>query len=455
MMAIKMTPHGIKDNLPRFTVIIPNKNRAAYLHHTLRTCMMQDYEPLEIIVSDDGSTDNAREVVEDASRRDSRIRLIPNGDGIGMRDNFEFALRQVKPGYVIALGGDDGLLPDGIKGMRDILLDTGMELLAWPAPVFTYPGVRGPKGQLIIHRRSGFKIIDSHEFLQRQATNLHYSSDVESPMFYVKGVVSTTLVDRVRKRSPDGRFYSCPTPDGYSGIVLAGEVSSYAFSGKPFSIYGSSPASQGLAYLSDSEKAKKESEKFFENVVTRPMHRELAEQPYSPLITLMTVDYLLTARDLPGWPGRFPPIDYRQVLKKSINELAHGLYGGSRICRELMILNQIAEKHGLGGFFRDSIKQARRRRTRVPFDGTGINASAFLLDASVYNIQDICDAAKAVHILYSVYADCHISSMFKIIAKSLRYYCHAIGKGETFPPESEWNGQGDQTISQSQELKKS
>lgn len=100
-----MIKQGNKETSPLFTVIIPNKNRANFLHHTLRTCMMQNYEPLEVLVSDDGSTDNTREVVEEASRRDSRIRYISPGSGIGMRDNFEFALRQVKPGFVTTLGG--------------------------------------------------------------------------------------------------------------------------------------------------------------------------------------------------------------------------------------------------------------------------------------------------------------------------------------------------------------
>lgn len=50
-----MTNQIKKDALPHFTVIIPTKNRAKYLHHTLRTCMMQNHEPLKVLVSDDGS----------------------------------------------------------------------------------------------------------------------------------------------------------------------------------------------------------------------------------------------------------------------------------------------------------------------------------------------------------------------------------------------------------------
>lgn len=434
-----MTQQGNKDNFPLFTVIIPNKNRAKYLHHTLRTCMMQNYERLEILVSDDGSTDNAREVVEDASRRDSRIRYISPG-AVGMRDNFEYALRQAKSGFVIALGGDDGLLPGGIQGMSDVLRDTGMDLLTWPAPIYVYPNVHDLKGQIVIYRISNkVKIIDSNRYLCRQAKKLNYLTDFESPMFYVKGVASTTLIDRVRNRSTDGRFYSCPTPDGYSGIVLAGEVSHYAFSGKPFSIYGLSPDSQGQAYLSNDEKAKKTSEIFFQNISLKPMHRELASQPYSPLITLMTVDYLLTARDLPGWAGKFTPINYRKVLLNGIKELTHGLYGEERICRELKILIQIAEMHGLDDFFREKVRRARQKRKRLFFEGTGINTNAFLLDGYSYNLHNIFDAAYSAQNIYQVYSDLKLTSIFKLFAKSLAYRFRAIRKGNPFPPESEWS----------------
>ena len=433
-----MTNRGNKDTSPFFTVIIPTENRAKYLHHTLRTCMMQNYEPLEVLVSDDGSTDNTRDVVEDASHRDSRIRYISPGAKVGMLENFEYALRQVKPGFVIALGGDDGLLPDGIKGMYEVLRDTGMDLLAWPSPLYYYPNVGVSNGQLVIYHRRESKIIDSHQYLCRQAKNLHYISDLESPMFYVKGIASTTLIDRVRNRSLDGRFYSCPTPDGYSGIVLAGEVSHYAFSGKPFSIYGASPNSHGLGYLSNNEKAKKASEMFIQSVSSRPMHSELAAQPYSPLITLMTVDYLLKAKDLPGWAGNFPPINYRKVLQNGLRELANGLYREERICRELKILNQIAEKHELGEFFQKKVNRSSRKRERYPFSGNAITTKAFYLDGYSYNLHNIFDAAYAAQSICQVYSDMKLASLVQIIVKSLRYRFYAYGKGNPFPPESEW-----------------
>jgi glycosyltransferase involved in cell wall biosynthesis len=400
--------------------------------------MMQNYEPFEVLVSDDGSTDNTREVVEEASCRDSRIRYLKPISGIGMLNNFEYVLQQVKPGFVIALGGDDGLLPDGIKGMSETLRYTGMELLAWPAPTFCYPNVIGPKEQLTFYREKGLKIIDSHKFLCRQTKNLRYSDDLESPMFYVKGVASTELIERVRQRSPGGRFYSCPTPDGYSGIVLAGEVGCYAYSGRPFSIYGASPNSVGLTYLSNKDTAKKISEQFFESVSSIPMHRELASQPYSPLLALMTVDYLHTAKDLPGWRGGFPSIDYRRVILKGLKELSSGLYGEERIGRELGILYKIAEKHGLGEYFRKKVRRSNCYQQRTPFTGNGININKTYLDGDAYHIHNIYDAAYAAQYLYHAYLDMNIVSLFRVVTRSIRYRLKALKKGNPFPHESEW-----------------
>jgi hypothetical protein len=153
---------------------------------------------------------------------------------------------------------------------------------------------------------------------------------------------------------------------------------------------------------------------------------------------LMTADYLLTARDLPGWPGRFDPIDFRQVLSKAINELTHGLYGNDRICRELGILLQIAEKHNLAEFLRTRVASSRRRIERRHYEGSGINARAFLLDGESYNIHNIGEAAIAAEILYRAYLDLRPGSLCATISKSLSYRLRALRKGDLFPPEAQW-----------------
>lgn len=428
----------MSDTNPHFSVIIPTKDRAEYLHHSLRTCSMQDYDNLDIIVSDDGSRDNTREVVEEAGRKDPRIRYVSPGGSVGMRDNFEFALNCVRPGYVMALGGDDGLMPYGIQGMRDLLLDSQQELLAWATPAYFYAKAKMETGQLVLPLKSKQKLINSQEFLERQARDLFYVADVESPMFYVKGVTSTRLVERVRSRSADGRFYVCSTPDGYSGIVLAGEVQSYAFSGVPFSLHGVSPSSHGVGYLSGDEKAKKQSEAFFKSATNVPMHTELGSEPYSPLISLMTADYLMTARDLPGWPGTFPPINFKNLLVKSLDELADGLFAKDRVTRELVILNRIAEHHGLGDFFRQKVRGARRN-IRKTLEGNAISPARIYVDCTQYAIHNVFDAAFVAYYIHQFANKTTWSNILNIMGKSLNYRLRSMRIGDHFPSEQEWD----------------
>ena len=423
---------------PLFTVIIPAKDRADYLFHTLRTCAHQDYENLEVIVSDDGSTDHTRSVVESASKADMRIRYVSPGAGVGMRENFEFALRQVRPGYVIALGADDGLLPHAIQGMLQVMRDTRQELLAWPTPIYSYAGARTPTSQLMLYRRDKARVVDAQQFLANQVEHLNYLGDTESPMLYVKGVASTELIDRAKSRALDGRFYCCSTPDGYSGIVLAGEVSTYAFSGKPFSIYGVSPSSQGMSYLAGDEQARKRSEAFFQNVSGAPMHASLASQPYSPLISLMTADYLLTAADLPGWPGKFPPIDYRRLLSKALGELGHGLFSENRLARELNILSEIADMHGLGEFFTDTLGRTRRKVQKDHFAGNGLSLGQFFLDGDLYGLHNIFDAAYFAYCAHEFLPKISLSMVGQAMCNSLRYRLRSKRRGEPFPSESSW-----------------
>jgi len=430
---------------PMFTVIIPVKNRANYLYYTLQSCSIQNYKNFRVIVSDDGSTDNLREVVEEASRKDPRIMYVsPNdGLGVGMRDNFEYALSLVKEGYVIALGGDDALLPKSISKMASILKETNQEILSWPAPTYIYPGAGIETGQLILHTKkgrikNGYTVLKTDEFLKSQAKNLAYASDLQSPMFYVKGVVSIDLVNKVKSRSKDQRFYQCPTPDGYSGIVLAGEVESYAYSYEPLSLFGLSSSSQGMNYLSGDEKAVENSISFFNNVASIPMHKELASQQYSPLITLMTADYLLTARDLEGWPGKFNQIDFKILLVKALNELAHGLYSENRLNRELKILYKIAEFHKLENYFEELLAKKKRYKKKSQIEGNAIAPNNIFIDCTMYSIDDILEASYFVMSIYQIIPKTTFKTILNAIKNSISFKIQSKTKGDKFPKKELW-----------------
>ena len=390
------------EKYPRFTVIIPQKDRAEYLVHTLRTCMIQDYPNFEVIVGDDCSEDNTVEMVRELQKQDPRIKLLAHDHHVGMRMNFELALAEVKEGYVMALGGDDGLVPGCIWRMYEIIKEKGIQLLTWCNAAFKYP-IEGHATTLFILPREkfkGVKMVKSSDFLNKIADTMFYLVD-DCPMFYVKGVASVDIVNKVKSRTPDGCFYYCPTPDGFSGVVLAGEVEEYAYTCEPLSIGGDSPKSQGRNYRRTDEKSKKESQQFFEDNARKTMHKELASQPYSPLHTLMTADYLLTARDLPGWKGEFDMFTIEHLIRKTFKFLERASFANEVLVRELEILREIAKQHDLLDLFNKLLEKTERKLTKEGIvDGFLVTPNVIEIDGNEVGINNIYDAALATPFTY-------------------------------------------------------
>ena len=404
--------------------MIPTKDRAEYLFQTLKTCTNQDYERLAIIVSDDGSSDHTREVVEEAAKKDRRIKYISPGN-VGMLENFEFALNHIPSGFLLALGGDDGILPYAIRDINKIIVETGTEIVSWSTPNYCYQGTKMETAQLVLNTKwgrpiTGNRVINSQDFLQRQATELQYVFDKESPMFYVQAAVAASLIDKVKARTEGGKFYSCSCPDGFSGIVLAGEVKQYIHSDTPFTIDGTSPTSTGIAYLRNDEFSKQIANKMFEDSTKRPMHKELGGLPYCPLISLMTVDFLLTARDLPGWPGSFPEINKLDMLKKAVDELTANKYDAQNIVREINLLYDLSDFLGLSEEFRDILKTAKLK-TWESFEGSGMSPKNLYIDGNEHRINNIFDACYFTYYSHSISSKLSFMGIVKLLLKSVKH----------------------------------
>ena len=408
-------------DLPLFTVIIPQKDRAEYLIHTLRTCMLQDYPNFEIIVSDDCSQDNSVEVVRELMNKDSRIKLFAHNQHLGMRDNFEFALNQVRPGYIMALGGDDGLVPGSIWRMYEILSTTKRELLTWTPAGFTYSDHEGGKNVFYVKRKKnlGVKFIKSETFLNRLSKTFFYQND-ECPMLFMKAVVSTELINRVKSRTKDNSFYYCATPDGFSGVVLAGEVDDYAFTYEPLSIAGSTIKSQGRNYKRTDKEAREAAQQFFKDNIKRKMHAELASQEYSPLATLMTADYLLTARDLPGWPGKFAPLSFEALLYASFKLIENGSFEKEVLIRELNILKQIAKQHDLMELFNQLMIKTKRKVIIMEEVYGFVITNSIRFEGTELGINNIFDASLATNFVYNFYNKVSVREVFVFIRNTLR-----------------------------------
>src|SRR5438067_1287485 len=94
--------------MPKFTIGIPTFNRASLLHSALQSAVNQSYDDLEIIVSDNASTDNTAEVVEQFG---ARVRYVRNETNLGANANF-FRLVELAAGKYFSWLQDDDCIFD-------------------------------------------------------------------------------------------------------------------------------------------------------------------------------------------------------------------------------------------------------------------------------------------------------------------------------------------------------
>lgn len=114
MLAIQQKPRGpdrvLRDDCvarPVLSVVMPNFNHGHVLPDAVRALLAQDRPPEEIIVIDDGSTDNSRSVIEALAADEPRIRPLFNGRNIGAIESINRGIAAARGEFVAFAAADD------------------------------------------------------------------------------------------------------------------------------------------------------------------------------------------------------------------------------------------------------------------------------------------------------------------------------------------------------------
>jgi glycosyltransferase involved in cell wall biosynthesis len=96
---------------PLVSVVVPTFNQAAYLSDCVDSVLAQTYQPIEIVVVDDGSTDATPDVL---AGYEARIRVIRQ-ENHGAANALNNGIRASRGAYVCWLSSDDAFVPDKIS----------------------------------------------------------------------------------------------------------------------------------------------------------------------------------------------------------------------------------------------------------------------------------------------------------------------------------------------------
>ena len=100
-----------KSNNKKASICIFTYNQENYIEDAIRAALVQDYSPLEIIISDDGSTDKTYEIIRkvvDSYEGPHTIICNQNNHNLGIREHFNKVVYELATGeYIFLAAGDD------------------------------------------------------------------------------------------------------------------------------------------------------------------------------------------------------------------------------------------------------------------------------------------------------------------------------------------------------------
>lgn len=109
------------------SIIIPVFNAERYIKKTLESVLNQTYKQIEIILINDGSTDNTTNILGIFQKQDKRIRVIVQ-ENRGVSYSRNVGLQQAKGKYIVFVDGDDYVDNNIIEELLKLITKTNADI---------------------------------------------------------------------------------------------------------------------------------------------------------------------------------------------------------------------------------------------------------------------------------------------------------------------------------------
>jgi hypothetical protein len=371
---------------PRFSVVIPTRERADTLRWALQTALDQDFDSYEVVVCDNHSSPATREVVDAAAS--PRVRYVRAPRPLAMSANWELAVGQAEGEFVTVLGDDDGLLPFALAEADHLLHRHATRVLHWHRGLYTWPTLTNPKDADFLHLPL-HRFVKEWDARERIADVIGFRTGADRlPMIY-NSFIHRTVLDRHRELA--GRLFPNAYPDIYSGFGLGFVAGRFMSVGVPLNIAGLSHQSNGMAVL-HSRSRNRISEEFFSlnRCDGYAPHPTVADLPIGPVPVLDSFQY---AKDL-LFPGDDGLILDRQLAARLVFTAVPLTDPADRSTARRMIRDSLADRPELQNWF-DGLPDPPPHVPNLlgPLK-LGFNGDHLNLRTTAFGVRNIHDAVR-------------------------------------------------------------
>ena len=128
----------------KVSVLMGVYNCETTVKQAIRSIQNQTYKNWELIICDDGSTDETYEVVKQEADKDNRVILIKNPCNVGLNKTLNNCLAKATGSYIARMDGDDDCFPDRFERQLEALHEkSGVDIVSSPMILFDENGEWG------------------------------------------------------------------------------------------------------------------------------------------------------------------------------------------------------------------------------------------------------------------------------------------------------------------------
>lgn len=152
---------------PLVSVVIPVYNRQDYLEECVRSALAQTFRHLEVIVSDNGSTDGTWDICRRLAVEDSRVKVFRNAENVGPVKNWLAGLNEATAPITKILFSDDTLHPTFLERTLPFLHDPSVAFVYTSALMGVNPQSAAVMYNALRGRRSRMQYLLASLFTSR------------------------------------------------------------------------------------------------------------------------------------------------------------------------------------------------------------------------------------------------------------------------------------------------
>ena len=112
-----------REELPLVSVVMPVYNTARFLKPAIDSVLNQTYRNIELLILDDGSTDDSQRILQEYEKQDSRIRIFLNEGNRGVAQVRNQGIRAARGTWIALLDSDDIWAPEKLEKQMQLLLE--------------------------------------------------------------------------------------------------------------------------------------------------------------------------------------------------------------------------------------------------------------------------------------------------------------------------------------------